>query len=147
MEDQSPFISSSYPESHPSAEPREEDRKPWEDQEVLDLTGGAGGFRPDLFRRGEPEEEDDKPSYSDSLEPSPEEEEPSSISEQPIAPPVLPSAPLEEEEERPPVPRRTPTGSVDENLFPLPAASAPLMHSSAGKFFLLSCTFISLLLH
>ncbi|XP_063300049.1 reticulon-4 isoform X1 [Pelobates fuscus] len=135
MEDQSPFISSSYPESHPSAEPRDEDRKPWEDQEVLDLTGGAGGFRPDLFRRGEAEEEDDKPSYSDSLEPSPEEEEPSSISEQPIiAPPVLPSAPLEEEEEeRPPVPRRAPTGSVDENLFPLPAASAPLMHSSADK--------------
>ncbi|XP_063300051.1 reticulon-4 isoform X3 [Pelobates fuscus] len=146
MEDQSPFISSSYPESHPSAEPRDEDRKPWEDQEVLDLTGGAGGFRPDLFRRGEAEEEDDKPSYSDSLEPSPEEEEPSSISEQPIiAPPVLPSAPLEEEEEeRPPVPRRAPTGSVVVDLLYWRDIKKSGAVFGASLFLLLSLTVFSI---
>ncbi|KAM8947280.1 reticulon-4 [Pelodytes ibericus] len=139
MEDQSPFITSSNPdrdlygtadEGYPGQEHPVQDRKPWDDLDVLDLTGGAGGFPPS---RQHDEEEDEKPSYSDSLEPSPEEEEPSSISSDPHpAAPVMPSAPLEEEE-RPPVPRRAPSGSVDENLFPLPAASVPLMLSSAGK--------------
>ncbi|XP_053314563.1 reticulon-4 isoform X2 [Spea bombifrons] len=142
MEDQSPFISSSNSGLNPYGSPDDEqpelDRKRWEELDVLDLTGGAGGFPPSSQPhrvRDQEEEEDEKPSYSDSLEPSPEEEEPSSISSDQPAASVVPSAPMEEEEEdeRPTVPSRGPTGSVDENLFPLTAASAPLMHSSADK--------------
>ncbi|KAM4694016.1 reticulon-4 isoform 1-T1 [Discoglossus pictus] len=124
MEEQSPLVTSS-----------ESDRNLWEDPEVLDLTKGAGdhppfkvAFDPDREEDDREDEEDEKQSWRDSLEPSPEEEEPSSIS----SAPVIPSAP-EQEPEPPAVPPRKPSGSVDENLFTLPAASAPLMHSSADN--------------
>ncbi|KAM4771351.1 reticulon-4 isoform 1-T1 [Rhinophrynus dorsalis] len=154
MEDQSPFVSSShsgYDEKKTPEEPhRFQDQphqppsqpdpevKPWEGMDdVLDLTGGAGAFSHPSFKVSYPtrdpeEDEDDKPSWTDSLEPSPEEEKPVSLISDPPRAPAEPSAP-EEEHEKPAVPCRAPSGSVDENLFPLPTASAPLMHSSADN--------------
>ncbi|XP_075452073.1 reticulon-4 isoform X3 [Ascaphus truei] len=109
--------------------------KRWEGMDVLDLTGGTGDPSHPPFTVSFPtrhleeeEDEEERPSWADSLEPSPEDEEPSSISSAPPRAPAVPSAPAEE---RPPVPRRAPSGSVDKNLSPLPAASAPLMLSSA----------------
>ncbi|XP_075452071.1 reticulon-4 isoform X1 [Ascaphus truei] len=111
--------------------------KRWEGMDVLDLTGGTGDPSHPPFTVSFPtrhleeeEDEEERPSWADSLEPSPEDEEPSSISSAPPRAPAVPSAPAEE---RPPVPRRAPSGSVDKNLSPLPAASAPLMLSSADK--------------
>ncbi|XP_040207589.1 reticulon-4 isoform X2 [Rana temporaria] len=130
MEDQSHNISS----SHGAPEPDMDD--------ILDLTGGQ-------YARKVEEDEEDRRSYSDSLEPSPESEEPSS--DLPPPPPrgplpVIPTAPIEEEHDIPTSPYGPPTtttGSVgrtflaqflrteDVNLFPLPASPAPLMQSSA----------------
>ncbi|XP_075060140.1 reticulon-4 isoform X1 [Mixophyes fleayi] len=146
MEDQSSYVSSSnigQEDAQESPEPQQQYRaaaeepleKRWADlDDVLDLTGGAGQFSTPTFSVSFPakpaeEEEEDRRSYSDSLEPSPEDEEPSSIgSSVPVAP-VIPSAP-EEEHVRPAAPY---SGSVDVNLFPLPASSAPLVHSSADN--------------
>ncbi|XP_053568171.1 reticulon-4 [Bombina bombina] len=138
MDHQSPIVTSTgfrhddpdTPEEYP-----ELDKKTLEDLDVLDLTKGAGEFGHPPFKVSFPPhendvDEDDK-SWTDSLEPSPEEEQPSSISWRTYEP-VVPSAPVEEEV-RPVVPRRGSSGSADENLFPLPAASVPLMHSSADK--------------
>ncbi|XP_077341661.1 reticulon-4 isoform X3 [Lithobates pipiens] len=119
MEDQSPNISSTYSAPEPDMD------------DILDLTGGQY-----IRRAVDEDDEEDRRSYSDSLEPSPESEEPSS---DPIPPrgalPVIPSAPVEEEHDTPTSPYGPPppttTGSVDVNLFPLPASSAPLMQSSA----------------
>ncbi|XP_073484684.1 reticulon-4 isoform X3 [Aquarana catesbeiana] len=122
MEDQSPNISS----SHGAPEPDMDD--------ILDLTGGQYTRR-EVYE----DDEEDRRSYSDSLEPSPESEEPSSVGSDPHPPrgalPVIPSAPVEEEHDTPTSPYGPPppttTGSVDVNLFPLPASSVPLMQSSA----------------
>uniref|UniRef100_A0A6I8RCF4 Reticulon n=1 Tax=Xenopus tropicalis TaxID=8364 RepID=A0A6I8RCF4_XENTR len=155
MEEQSSEISSSRPGGDPyeTGERRQQpdpERRQWDDlDDVLDLTGGAGQFSQKPFTvpypardiEEEEEEEDDKPTWKDSLEPSPVDEEPGTIGS--VAPhsPAVPSAPMEEPE-RPAAPYRDPSGSVgeplcicfsDENLFPLPAASAPLMHPSADK--------------
>ncbi|XP_077341659.1 reticulon-4 isoform X1 [Lithobates pipiens] len=121
MEDQSPNISSTYSAPEPDMD------------DILDLTGGQY-----IRRAVDEDDEEDRRSYSDSLEPSPESEEPSS---DPIPPrgalPVIPSAPVEEEHDTPTSPYGPPppttTGSVDVNLFPLPASSAPLMQSSADN--------------
>ncbi|XP_044148092.1 reticulon-4 isoform X2 [Bufo gargarizans] len=141
MEDQSPFVTSSSfgndavetaEDEHRGAGEAKPRVQPWEDMDdVLDLTGGAGQLSYPSFPGKPPAEEDEeeKKSYSDSLEPSPEEEEPSSIASDLPRPPVIPSAP-EEEQHRPAAPPRT--GSVDVNLFPIPASSAPLMHSSSA---------------
>ncbi|XP_040285682.1 reticulon-4 isoform X1 [Bufo bufo] len=143
MEDQSPFVTSSSfgddavktaEDEHRGAGEAKPRVQPWEDMDdVLDLTGGAGQLSYPSFPGKRPAEEEDdeeeKKSYSDSLEPSPEEEEPSSIASDLPRPPVIPSAP-EEEQHRPAAPPRT--GSVDVNLFPIPASSAPLMHSSSS---------------
>ncbi|KAG8443685.1 hypothetical protein GDO86_009017 [Hymenochirus boettgeri] len=107
MEAQSPLVS--------STERSEAEGKTWDMDDVLDLTGGAGAFSHRQFpevAEEEEEEEEDRATWKDSLEASPEEET------QPG--PVVPSAPMEEK----------PSGSVDGSLFPLPVASAPLMHSS-----------------
>nr|AAQ82642.1 RTN4.1-B2 [Xenopus laevis] len=142
MDEQSPDISSSHSgdERREPAQPGE--RKPWDDlDDVLDLTGGAGQFSQPFsgshpardIEEEEEDEEEERGAWKDSLEPSPVEEEPGSIdSISPVSPhsPAVPSAPMEEPE-RPPAPCTAPSGSVDENLFPLPAASAHLMHASA----------------
>nr|AAQ82635.1 RTN4.2-B2 [Xenopus laevis] len=135
MEAQSSDISSSH-------EPG--DTKPWEDlDDVLDLTGGAGQFSPtfpvsyparhmeEKEEENEDEEEDEK-SWKESLEASPVLEDPGSTSGSSPTPhsPPEPSAPTEEPE-RPPATCTAPSSSLDENLFPLPAASAHLMHLSA----------------
>nr|AAQ82639.1 RTN4.2-A1 [Xenopus laevis] len=137
MEAQSSDISSSH-------EPG--DTKPWEDlDDVLDLTGGAGQFSPtfpvsyparhmeEKEEENEDEEEDEK-SWKESLEASPVLEDPGSTSGSSPTPhsPPEPSAPTEEPE-RPPATCTAPSSSLDENLFPLPAASAHLMHLSADK--------------
>ncbi|KAG9484289.1 hypothetical protein GDO78_009941 [Eleutherodactylus coqui] len=144
MEDQSSYVTSSsvgndavetaeQPRGAAEAKPRVQ---PWDDlDDVLDLTGGAGQFSHPPFSVSFPtkaaadEDDEEKRSYSDSLEPSPEDEEPSSISSDVPRAPVIPSAP-EEEHDRPAAPYSK-SGSVDVNLFPLPASSAPLMHSSS----------------
>nr|DAA05163.1 TPA_inf: RTN4-B2 [Xenopus tropicalis] len=146
MEEQSSEISSSRPGGDPyeTGERRQQpdpERRQWDDlDDVLDLTGGAGQFsqKPftvpyparDIEEEEEEEEEDDKPTWKDSLEPSPVDEEPGTIGS--VAPhsPAVPSAPMEDPD-MPAAPYMDPSGSVDENLFPLPAASAPLMHPSA----------------
>ncbi|XP_041418068.1 reticulon 4 L homeolog isoform X4 [Xenopus laevis] len=131
MEAQSSDISSSH-------EPG--DTKPLEDlDDVLDLTGGAGQFSHTFPSRhmeekeeeNEEEEEDEK-SWKESLEASPVLEDPGSTSGSSPTPhsPPEPSAPTEEPE-RPPATCTAPSSSLDENLFPLPAASAHLMHLSA----------------
>nr|AAQ82646.1 RTN4.1-A1 [Xenopus laevis] len=144
MDEQSPDISSSHSgdERREPAQPGE--RKPWDDlDDVLDLTGGAGQFSQPFsgshpardIEEEEEDEEEERGAWKDSLEPSPVEEEPGSIdSISPVSPhsPAVPSAPMEEPE-RPPAPCTAPSGSVDENLFTLPAASAHLMHASADK--------------
>ncbi|XP_040285684.1 reticulon-4 isoform X3 [Bufo bufo] len=123
MEDQSPFVTSSSfgddavktaEDEHRGAGEAKPRVQPWEDMDdVLDLTGGAGQLSYPSFPGKRPAEEEDdeeeKKSYSDSLEPSPEEEEPSSIASDLPRPPVIPSAP-EEEQHRPAAPPRT--GSV-----------------------------------
>ncbi|XP_075123650.1 reticulon-4 isoform X6 [Leptodactylus fuscus] len=150
MEDQSPYVTSSsfgndavetaedQYRAPGEAKPRVQ---PWDDMDdVLDLTGGAGQLAHPSFSvnfPGKPaaheeEEEEERKSYSDSLEPSPEDEEPSSIGSDVPRAPVIPSAP-EEEHDRP-YSAPSKSGSVDVNLFPIPASSAPLMHSSSGKF-------------
>ncbi|KAG8583883.1 hypothetical protein GDO81_008584 [Engystomops pustulosus] len=143
MEDQSPFVtSSSFGSDAPEDEHRGSEEakprvQPWDDMDdVLDLTGGAGHFSHPPFSVSFPgkaeEEEEERKSYSDSLEPSPEDEEPSSIGSDLPRAPVIPSAP-EEEHDRTAAPYGAPSkpGSVDVNLFPIPASSAPLMHSSS----------------
>ncbi|XP_077341662.1 reticulon-4 isoform X4 [Lithobates pipiens] len=100
MEDQSPNISSTYSAPEPDMD------------DILDLTGGQY-----IRRAVDEDDEEDRRSYSDSLEPSPESEEPSS---DPIPPrgalPVIPSAPVEEEHDTPTSPYGPPppttTGSV-----------------------------------
>ncbi|XP_053314566.1 reticulon-4 isoform X4 [Spea bombifrons] len=153
MEDQSPFISSSNSGLNPYGSPDDEqpelDRKRWEELDVLDLTGGAGGFPPSSQPhrvRDQEEEEDEKPSYSDSLEPSPEEEEPSSISSDQPAASVVPSAPMEEEEEdeRPTVPSRGPTGSVAVDLIYWRDIKKSGVVFGASLFLLLSLTVFSI---
>ncbi|XP_063774706.1 reticulon-4 isoform X1 [Pseudophryne corroboree] len=148
MEDQSSLVSSSRAGQDAPETPEEEHYgRRWTDMDdVLDLTGGAGQFshHPTFsisppVKPAEEDDEEDRRSYSDSLEPSPEDEEPDSIgSSVRVAPAITPSAPLapaitpsapEEEPHRPAAPS---SGSVDVNLFPLPASSAPLMHSSAA---------------
>ncbi|XP_072265777.1 reticulon-4 isoform X1 [Pyxicephalus adspersus] len=145
MEDQSPYVSSTHERDAP--EPDEQlyrgpegpqpSGKAWDDMDdVLDLTGGQyphPTFSVNFPGKPPHEEEEDKPSYADSLEPSPEDEEPSSISSDVPRAPVIPSAPVEEHD-TPASPYGAPSsGSVDVNLFPLPASSAPLMHSSADN--------------
>ncbi|XP_073410010.1 reticulon-4 isoform X1 [Dendrobates tinctorius] len=139
MEDQSPFVTSSSSFGNDSDQHRgAEEAKPRHDMDdVLDLTGGVGQMAHPTFSvsfPGKPAAEDDeeRKSYSDSLEPSPEEEASSIGSDLPSAP-VIPSAPEEEEHDRPAAPGSAPSkaGSVDVNLFPIPASSAPLMHSSS----------------
>ncbi|XP_077138807.1 reticulon-4 isoform X7 [Ranitomeya variabilis] len=144
MEDQSSFVTSSSSfgndsDQHRGAEEAKHRVQPWDDMDdVLDLTGGAGQLAHPTFKvsfPGKPavaEDEEERKSYSDSLEPSPEEEEPSSIGSDLPPAPLIPSAP--EEEERPAAPRSAPSkaGSVDVNLFPIPASSVPLMHSSSS---------------
>ncbi|XP_069624962.1 reticulon-4 isoform X1 [Ranitomeya imitator] len=143
MEDQSPFVTSSSSfgndsDQHRGAEEAKPRVQPWDDMDdVLDLTEGAGQMAHPTFSvsfPGKPaaaEDEEERKSYSDSLEPSPEEEEPSSIGSDLPSAPLIPSAP---EEERPAAPRSAPSkaGSVDVNLFPIPASSVPLMHSSSS---------------
>ncbi|KAM3930562.1 reticulon-4 isoform 3-T3 [Leptodactylus fuscus] len=118
MEDQSPYVTSSsfgndavetaedQYRAPGEAKPRVQ---PWDDMDdVLDLTGGAGQLAHPSFSvnfPGKPaaheeEEEEERKSYSDSLEPSPEDEEPSSIGSDVPRAPVIPSAP-EEEHDRP----------------------------------------------
>lgn len=84
--------------------------------DILDLTGGQYTRR-EVYE----DDEEDRRSYSDSLEPSPESEEPSSVGSDPHPPrgalPVIPSAPVEEEHDTPtspygPPPPTTTTGSV-----------------------------------
>ncbi|KAM4043215.1 reticulon-4 isoform 1-T1 [Anomaloglossus baeobatrachus] len=133
MEDQSPYVTSSSNNGNDEdqfrgageAKPRVQ---PWDDlDDVLDLTGGAGQLAHPTFsvsfpgKQAADEDDEERKSFSDSLEPSPEDEDPSSIGS------VIPSAP---EEERPAAARTA--GSVDVNLFPIPASSAPLMHSSSS---------------
>ncbi|XP_040285685.1 reticulon-4 isoform X4 [Bufo bufo] len=126
MEDQSPFVTSSSfgddavktaEDEHRGAGEAKPRVQPWEDMDdVLDLTGGAGQLSYPSFPGKRPAEEEDdeeeKKSYSDSLEPSPEEEEPSSIASDLPRPPVIPSAP-EEEQHRPAAPPRTGSVAVD----------------------------------
>ncbi|XP_077138808.1 reticulon-4 isoform X8 [Ranitomeya variabilis] len=124
MEDQSSFVTSSSSfgndsDQHRGAEEAKHRVQPWDDMDdVLDLTGGAGQLAHPTFKvsfPGKPavaEDEEERKSYSDSLEPSPEEEEPSSIGSDLPPAPLIPSAP--EEEERPAAPRSAPSkaGSV-----------------------------------
>ncbi|XP_069811246.1 reticulon-4 isoform X1 [Dendropsophus ebraccatus] len=146
MEDQSPFVTSSSYGKEDAAEQRQRGAEeaeprvqpPWDMDDVLDLTGGAGQLSHPAFNvtfpgakgTAEEEEDEEKKSYSDSLEPSPEDEDPSSIGSDLPRATVIPSAP---EEEPPAVPHSAPARprSADVNLFPLPASSAPLMHSSS----------------
>ncbi|XP_069624969.1 reticulon-4 isoform X7 [Ranitomeya imitator] len=123
MEDQSPFVTSSSSfgndsDQHRGAEEAKPRVQPWDDMDdVLDLTEGAGQMAHPTFSvsfPGKPaaaEDEEERKSYSDSLEPSPEEEEPSSIGSDLPSAPLIPSAP---EEERPAAPRSAPSkaGSV-----------------------------------
>ncbi|XP_075719137.1 reticulon-4 isoform X2 [Rhinoderma darwinii] len=148
MEDQSPYVTSSsfgndaveaaenQHRGSAEAKPRVQS---WDDMDdVLDLTGGTGQFSHPAFSVNIPgklpadEDEEEKKSYSDSLDLSPEEEEPSSISSDVPSAPVIPSAP-EEEHDKPAAPYSAPSksGSVDVNPFPIPASSAPLMPSSS----------------
>lgn len=86
--------------------------------DILDLTGGQYTRR-EVYE----DDEEDRRSYSDSLEPSPESEEPSSVGSDPHPPrgalPVIPSAPVEEEHDTPTSPYGPPppttTGSVGES--------------------------------
>ncbi|XP_073410012.1 reticulon-4 isoform X3 [Dendrobates tinctorius] len=120
MEDQSPFVTSSSSFGNDSDQHRgAEEAKPRHDMDdVLDLTGGVGQMAHPTFSvsfPGKPAAEDDeeRKSYSDSLEPSPEEEASSIGSDLPSAP-VIPSAPEEEEHDRPAAPGSAPSkaGSV-----------------------------------
>ncbi|XP_066451801.1 reticulon-4 isoform X3 [Eleutherodactylus coqui] len=129
MEDQSSYVTSSsvgndavetaeQPHGAAEAKPRVQ---PWDDlDDVLDLTGGAGQFSHPPFSVSFPtkaaadEDDEEKRSYSDSLEPSPEDEEPSSISSDVPRAPVIPSAP-EEEHDRPAAPYSK-SGSVAVDL-------------------------------
>ncbi|XP_018419833.1 PREDICTED: reticulon-4 isoform X2 [Nanorana parkeri] len=134
MEDQSHYVSS----THDAPKPDEQLYLGAEDEmdDVLDLTGGKythPAFAVSFPGKHAVEEDEEKPSYSDSLEPSPEDEEPSSISSDIPRFPVIPSAPVEEHDIAA-LPYGAPSsGSVDVNLFPLPASSAPLMQSSADN--------------
>ncbi|XP_068088657.1 reticulon-4 isoform X3 [Hyperolius riggenbachi] len=114
MEDQSPYVSSSNAERHSpvpeeqphhgTGEPHHGTGEPHPDhwkvlEDVLDLTAGQyshPAFSVSFPDKKEEEEEDKQPSYSDSLEPSPEEEEPSSIGSDVPRAQVIPSAPAEE---------------------------------------------------
>ncbi|XP_056423748.1 reticulon-4 isoform X6 [Hyla sarda] len=147
MEDQSPYVtSSSYGKEDAEDQHRGPgEAKPWDIDDVLDLTGGAGQLSHPTFSvsfpgkeaapAAEEDDEEEKGSYLDSLEPSPEDEDPSSIGSDLPRATVIPSAP-QEEHDRPAAPHSAPArpASADVNLFPLPASSAPLMHSSSGKF-------------
>ncbi|XP_018419835.1 PREDICTED: reticulon-4 isoform X4 [Nanorana parkeri] len=97
MEDQSHYVSS----THDAPKPDEQLYLGAEDEmdDVLDLTGGKythPAFAVSFPGKHAVEEDEEKPSYSDSLEPSPEDEEPSSISSDIPRFPVIPSAPVEE---------------------------------------------------
>ncbi|XP_068088654.1 reticulon-4 isoform X1 [Hyperolius riggenbachi] len=151
MEDQSPYVSSSNAERHSpvpeeqphhgTGEPHHGTGEPHPDhwkvlEDVLDLTAGQyshPAFSVSFPDKKEEEEEDKQPSYSDSLEPSPEEEEPSSIGSDVPRAQVIPSAPAEEHDTAAAPYKPPSSGSVDVNLFPLSAASAPLMHSFADN--------------
>ncbi|KAM4771352.1 reticulon-4 isoform 2-T2 [Rhinophrynus dorsalis] len=165
MEDQSPFVSSShsgYDEKKTPEEPhRFQDQphqppsqpdpevKPWEGMDdVLDLTGGAGAFSHPSFKVSYPtrdpeEDEDDKPSWTDSLEPSPEEEKPVSLISDPPRAPAEPSAP-EEEHEKPAVPCRAPSGSVAIDLIYWRDIKKSGVVFGASLFLLLSLTVFSI---
>ncbi|XP_073528395.1 reticulon-4 isoform X4 [Phyllobates terribilis] len=118
MEHQSPFVTSSSSfgndeDQFRGAEEAKPRVQPWDDMDdVLDLTGGAGQLAHPTFSvsfPGKPpvaaaeEDDEERKSYSDSLEPSPEEEDPSSIGSDLPSAPVIPSAP-EEEQDRPAAP-------------------------------------------
>ncbi|XP_075719140.1 reticulon-4 isoform X5 [Rhinoderma darwinii] len=126
MEDQSPYVTSSsfgndaveaaenQHRGSAEAKPRVQS---WDDMDdVLDLTGGTGQFSHPAFSVNIPgklpadEDEEEKKSYSDSLDLSPEEEEPSSISSDVPSAPVIPSAP-EEEHDKPAAPYSAPSKS------------------------------------
>ncbi|XP_075060142.1 reticulon-4 isoform X3 [Mixophyes fleayi] len=157
MEDQSSYVSSSnigQEDAQESPEPQQQYRaaaeepleKRWADlDDVLDLTGGAGQFSTPTFSVSFPakpaeEEEEDRRSYSDSLEPSPEDEEPSSIgSSVPVAP-VIPSAP-EEEHVRPAAPY---SGSVVVDLLYWRDIKKSGAVFGASLFLLLSLTVFSI---
>ncbi|XP_040207592.1 reticulon-4 isoform X4 [Rana temporaria] len=131
MEDQSHNISS----SHGAPEPDMDD--------ILDLTGGQ-------YARKVEEDEEDRRSYSDSLEPSPESEEPSS--DLPPPPPrgplpVIPTAPIEEEHDIPTSPYGPPTtttGSVVVDLLYWRDIKKSGLVFGASLFLLLSLTVFSI---
>ncbi|KAM5165664.1 reticulon-4 isoform 2-T2 [Mantella aurantiaca] len=149
MEDQSPYVSSSHSvrdaaerDDHlylgpDGAEEPQPSEKAWDDDDdVLDLTVppyNHPAFSVAFPPKAVEEEDEDKRSYSDSLEPSPESEEPSSIGSDVPRAPVIPSAPVEEHDTTVSPYGAPSSGSVDVNLFPLPASSAPLMQSSADN--------------
>lgn len=124
--------------------------QPWDDMDdVLDLTGGAGQLSHPSFSVSYPgkpaaeEDEEEKRSYSDSLEPSPEEEEPSSIGSDVPRMPVIPSAP---EEERPAAPYSAPSksGSVVVDLLYWRDIKKSGAVFGASLFLLLSLTVFSI---
>ncbi|XP_056423744.1 reticulon-4 isoform X2 [Hyla sarda] len=108
MEDQSPYVtSSSYGKEDAEDQHRGPgEAKPWDIDDVLDLTGGAGQLSHPTFSvsfpgkeaapAAEEDDEEEKGSYLDSLEPSPEDEDPSSIGSDLPRATVIPSAPQEE---------------------------------------------------
>ncbi|XP_077341663.1 reticulon-4 isoform X5 [Lithobates pipiens] len=132
MEDQSPNISSTYSAPEPDMD------------DILDLTGGQY-----IRRAVDEDDEEDRRSYSDSLEPSPESEEPSS---DPIPPrgalPVIPSAPVEEEHDTPTSPYGPPppttTGSVVVDLLYWRDIKKSGLVFGASLFLLLSLTVFSI---
>ncbi|XP_071996641.1 reticulon-4 isoform X4 [Engystomops pustulosus] len=156
MEDQSPFVtSSSFGSDAPEDEHRGSEEakprvQPWDDMDdVLDLTGGAGHFSHPPFSVSFPgkaeEEEEERKSYSDSLEPSPEDEEPSSIGSDLPRAPVIPSAP-EEEHDRTAAPYGAPSkpGSVVVDLLYWRDIKKSGAVFGASLFLLLSLTVFSI---
>lgn len=116
--------------------------------DILDLTGGQYTRR-EVYE----DDEEDRRSYSDSLEPSPESEEPSSVGSDPHPPrgalPVIPSAPVEEEHDTPtspygPPPPTTTTGSVVVDLLYWRDIKKSGLVFGASLFLLLSLTVFSI---
>ncbi|XP_072265779.1 reticulon-4 isoform X3 [Pyxicephalus adspersus] len=156
MEDQSPYVSSTHERDAP--EPDEQlyrgpegpqpSGKAWDDMDdVLDLTGGQyphPTFSVNFPGKPPHEEEEDKPSYADSLEPSPEDEEPSSISSDVPRAPVIPSAPVEEHD-TPASPYGAPSsGSVVVDLLYWRDIKKSGLVFGASLFLLLSLTVFSI---